>query len=303
MKVELEQFIIDFIASTELNRLPEKYGGGPVFSTPRVGIARGDDPIYKKFKEVVGPRHLTPLELWLACGQVEIPALELRIISIVFPYDDKIREESKNTIEIRKGFILPQEIYSMARNYEKEIRQETCRQVINFLKNKGYRADASLLSVDNLITKGAFHSNWSERHIAFAAGLGTFSLSDALISEVGCNIRIVSVITDAPIEVTPRKSDDPYANCLFYAKGTCKKCVERCIYGCISEKGHDRMMCAIKYGRVEFRSSKRLEPMLKPHYRRINGVVIHQLPTPTGCALCQFDIPCMDKNPMAKEQK
>ena len=172
----------------------------------------------------------------------------------------------------------------------------------NFLKIKGYRADASLLSVDNLITKGAFHSNWSERHTAFAAGLGTFSLSDALISNVGCNIRLVSVITDAPIEVTPRKSDDPYANCLFYAKGTCKKCVERCPYGCISENGHDRMMCAASYGRVEFRSSRRLESTLKPHYRRVNGVLSQQLPTPTGCALCQFEVPCMDKNPMANEQ-
>jgi len=28
MKEELEQFIIEFVASTELNRLPEKYEGG-----------------------------------------------------------------------------------------------------------------------------------------------------------------------------------------------------------------------------------------------------------------------------------
>lgn len=303
MKEELEQYVIEFVASTELNRLPEKYGGGPVFSTPMIGISRGDDPIYQKFKEVVGPKHLTPLELWLACEQVEISASDLRIISIVFPYDNKIRKESKNIIEVRKGLILPQEIYSIARNYEKEIRQETCRQIINFLKNKGYKADASLISVDNLITKEAFHSNWSERHIAFAAGLGTFSLTDALISEVGCNIRIVSVITDAPLEVTPRRSDDPYANCLFYAKGICKKCVERCPYGCISENGHNRMMCAANYGRVELRATKRLESMLKPHYRRVNGVLIQQFPTPTGCALCQFEVPCMDKNPMANEQK
>ena len=299
---ELERFIIEFVVSTELNRLPEKYGGGPVFSKPKIGIACGDDPIYQKFKEVVGPKHLTPIELWLACEQVEIPASRLRIISIVFPYDGKIRKESNDIINVRKGLILPQEIYSIARNYEKEIRQETCRQTINYLKNKGYRADASLLSVDNLITKGAFHSNWSERHTAFAAGLGTFSLSDALISDVGCNIRLVSVITDAPLEATPRKSDDPYANCLFYAKGTCQKCVERCPYGCISENGHDRMKCAVNYGKVELRATKRLGSILKPHYRRVNGVLSQQLPTPTGCALCQFDIPCMDKNPMANEQ-
>jgi len=47
---------------------------------------------------------------------------------------------------------------------------------------------------------------------AFAAGLGTFSLHEAFISEAGCNIRLASVITDAPLEITPRKGDEPFSS-------------------------------------------------------------------------------------------
>jgi hypothetical protein len=44
----------------------------------------------------------------------------------------------------------------------------------------------------------------------------------------------------------------------------------------------------------------RLEGILKPHYRFINGEWKEQEP-PVGCAFCQFDVPCMDKNPMNAE--
>ena len=39
-----------------------------------------------------------------------------------------------------------------------------------------------------------FTSKWSERHIAHAAGLGTFSFSDALITRRGIAHRLGSII-------------------------------------------------------------------------------------------------------------
>jgi len=62
--------------------------------------------------------------------------------------------------------------------------------------------------------KQGWTSTWSERHIAFAAGLGTFSLTRAVITSKGCNVRFASLVTNAPLEVTPRKNNDPTANCL-----------------------------------------------------------------------------------------
>lgn len=300
MNDELRKFLTDFFAKSDLNRLPLKYGGGRIFSDPLVGVARGDDPIYQKFKEVVGKEHFTPLEFWLIEGQKEIPESKLRIISIVFPYVDKIRKESKNFIDLKR-LRLPAEIYSVGRNYANEFKQETCRQVINFFEEKGYNGIAGLLSENfTILTKGRFYSNWSERHIAFAAGLGTFSLHDGLITEVGCNVRFGSIITNAPFEVTPRKYEDPYANCLYYAKGICKKCVEKCPAGAISENGHNKIKCYNYEKKIERKMNLHLEGILKPHYRYINGELKEEAP-PTGCAFCQFNVPCMDRNPMADD--
>jgi len=71
--------------------------------------------------------------------------------------------------------------------------------------------------------------------------------------------------------------------------------------GAVTEKGHDKNKCnQIRYtlGR---KVNSRIGEILKPHSRRINGELKEQNP-PVGCAFCQFDVPCMDKNPMANEQ-
>jgi hypothetical protein len=296
MNSPLQNFLEDFFENSELNRLPKEYGGGNIFSSPLIGVTSGDDLIFQKFKEVVGPEHLTPTELWLACGQKVVPSSQLRVVSLVFPYVKKIRDEGQNPIVLSK-VTLPAEIYSVGRNYANPFKKETCRQIVKFFKKNGFNAVAGMLSeVFTIITKGNFYSNWSERHIAFAAGLGTFSLHDGLITEVGCNIRLASVITNAPLEITHRKSDDPYANCLYYAEGNRKECVKKCPAEAITENGHDKIKC-YNYGqKVARKMIFRIGPILKPHIRRVNGK--QRSPVfPVGCALCQFGVPCMDKNP------
>jgi epoxyqueuosine reductase QueG len=296
---DLKHFLNEWFASSELNRFHVNYGRGRIFSDPIIGVARGDDPIIQRFKEVVDTDHLTPVELWSFEGQRNIPASNLRIISVIFPYVDKVRKESKNIIELPR-VILPAEIYSVGRNYANAFKQETCIQVIQFLKGKGYNAISGMLSeAFNIMTKGRFYSTWSERHYAFAAGLGTFSLSEALITEVGCNVRFASIVTDAPLEVTPRKSDEIFANCLYYAKGTCRKCEERCPGKAIDENGHDKNKCYAYGQKISRKMNLRIGSILKPHRRHINGEWKDQKP-PVGCAFCQFTVPCMDKNPVIK---
>jgi len=286
---ELYQCLTSFFETSKLNRLHKNYGSGKIFSNPKIGVANGDDPIFQKFKEVVGPEHLTPLELWLAEGQESLKASNLRVISIVFPFVDKIRKESKNVKELLR-VIIPAEIYSVGRNYANAFKKETCRQVIDFLKKKGYSAVAGMLSDSfTIIVKGGFRSTWSERHIAFATGLGTFSLHEGLITEVGCNIRLASVVTDAPLKITPRKSDNPYGNCLYYLKGTCRKCEERCPGNAIDENGHNKVKC-YEYGRkVARKVVTRIGTILKPHIRRVDGK-LRPATFPVGCAFCQFGV-------------
>ncbi|TKJ22756.1 MAG: hypothetical protein CEE43_05885 [Promethearchaeota archaeon Loki_b32] len=296
---ELYQYLKSFFETSKLNLLHENYGGRRIFSDPIIGVARGDDPIFQKFKEVVGPEHLSPRELWLAEGQENLLASNLRIISIVFPYVDKIRKESKNVKKLLR-VTLPAEIYSVGRNYANIFKQETCKKIIEFFNEKSYKAVAGMLSESfTIMVKGNFYSTWSERHMAFATGLGTFSLHGWLITDVGCNIRLASVVTDAPFKITQRKNDDPYANCLYYSKGTCRECEKRCPANAIDENGHNKIKCRDYGQKIARKIIARIGPILKPHIRCVNWK-LRPPSYPVGCAFCQFEVPCMDKNPTAK---
>jgi len=299
VNVDVQQFLNELFAANTLNRFPEQYGGGRIFNTPAMGVARGDDPIFLKFKDVVGSKHLTPAQIWVQSGLPDDPdlAARLRTVSIIFPHMDIIREESKTALK------MPAEIYSVGRNFANAFMDDVLEKTVAFFQEKGFQATSGMRSPAFQIIVNevplSIYSTWSERHIAFAAGLGTFSLHEGFISEIGCNIRITSVITDAPIEATPRKNDDPYANCLFYSTGKCKKCARRCPGDAISEEGHDKLKCYL-YGQiVQEEMTARLGDLLKPHLRYINGE--EQWSYPVGCAFCQFDVPCMEKNPTKQE--
>ncbi|MFX1497532.1 MAG: hypothetical protein ACFFBH_08400 [Promethearchaeota archaeon] len=298
----MNEILLEFLKTkfeeSNLNHLPEKFGNGNIFSHPLVGVARGDDSIFFKFKEIVGPEHLTPLEMWLASGEKQIPISNLNIVSIIFPFEDMIRNEASNPISLPK-IILPAEIYSVARNFGKDFRNYIIEQTIDFFKSQGYNAISGKLSeAYTLIAKKNFYSTWSENHIAFAAGLGTFGLHEGIITEAGCNVRLASVITNAPLQVTLRKSDELYANCLYYAKATCRECAKKCPANAITEKGYDATKCNKYRNKVAREMVPRLKSILKSYTRRVNWKFkAHNFPV--GCELCQFGVQCTDKNPMA----
>ena len=299
MNEQIRLFVEELASSSALNRLPEQYGGGRFFDRPLIGVSRGDDSIFNKFKEVVGPEHLTPSEMWIKSGLDDKEALSaiLRIVSIIFPYVNQIREESESVTK------MPAEIYSVGRNYADSFIGDVLKQTVNLLNEQGYHGVAGVLSpAFRVVTKEnpfRIYSVWSERHMAFAAGLGTFSLHEAMITEIGCNVRFGSFITDAPLQVTPRKSDDPYANCLFYSEGTCRECEERCPGDAINEEeGHDKLKC-YQYGRVVAgEMTERIGSILKPRHTVVDGQT--RTSYAVGCAFCQFGVPCMDKNPTSK---
>ncbi len=72
-------------------------------------------------------------------------------------------------------------------------------------------------------------SRWSERHAAFASGLGTFGLTRAIITERGCAGRFASILTELPLAPTPRKYTSVYGNCI-----RCGACADRCPVNAIS---------------------------------------------------------------------
>ena len=114
------------------------------------------------------------------------------------------------------------------------------------LKEAGIPAVSPMIHPDwgrHTSVKYNFSSNWSKRHAAYAAGLGTFGLCDALITPRGKAMRSGSVIARISIPASPRPYEDHHAYCLWYAKGKCKECAVKCPANAISEAGHDKEKC------------------------------------------------------------
>ena len=297
-KIKLETWLVDFLETSPLNQLPEEYGRLRFFGKPIIGIADGHDPLFEKYKEIISPDYMTPAELW-KFSEKGHENENLRVVSIVFPFVKKIKDANARASPI------PTETYCLSRNHANELINTTLKNLINFCEMKGYDATAGILSEKyNITIKESFFSNWSERHVAFAAGLGTFSLHEAFITDVGCNIRLGSIVTNAPLPVSNRIAEEPYANCIFYAKGkeSCGKCIDRCPAGAITPDGHDKWKCWMHGQKIARKMAKTLKPYLKPHHRRLNWIYSPTSRPPVGCALCQFGVPCTETNPMAPKK-
>jgi len=276
---EPAQAIIDdireFVRTSPLNRMPS-CRELTIFDEPLVRFADGDDPLYDQYKTIINTAHLTPREA-LAQGigkAVEDLPARLSVVSWVLPITEDTRKSNRTEKKV------PSRRWSHTRYYGEQFNDEVRKHVVEVLREAGFLAVAPMLESyfrtfnDERIS---FFSNWSERHTAYAAGQGTFSLSDGFITDRGIAHRCGSVITDLPLPASPRMYADHYANCLFYADGSCKACIARCPAGAISEEGHDKRQCSRYLRDIGYLP-------VPEHYDDEKSVF--------GCGLCQTSVPC-----------
>jgi epoxyqueuosine reductase len=265
--------------STE-NRLPYDKNHF-FFDEPLVRFADGDDRLFNEFKTIIAPTHITPREALSNAYHKRPEELPERIsvISWILPIAEATRKT--NRVETKR----PTRLWSHTRWYGEFFNDALRRHIVGLLKGNGFMAVAPVLEPywSRLEDKNTGqYSNYSERHVAYVAGQGTFSLSDGFISERGIAHRCGSVVTSLKLPVSERKATGPYSNCLFYADESCKTCITRCPCGAITEKGHDKIKCQ-HYMRVE------IGDLLREYDVGIGG-----------CGLCQTKVPCEDKNPVIK---
>ena len=243
-----------------------------VWAEPLIGFSRGDDSLYQLYKEVIGPFHWTPLEIFqLAFPDIPIEPEELSIISWILPHAETTKAE------LRKNARNPSEKWIRARIYGEEFNDTLRSHVAITLNQSGHAAVApAIFPAFKVENSGRFGmaASWSERHAAYAAGLGTFGLCDGLITVRGKAMRCGSVVARMNLPAPPRPYDHPYAYCLFYAKGACNACMDRCPGQAISKSGHDKEACIKQLAAVGEYSSKHLT---------IQGY---------GCGFCQTGVPC-----------
>lgn len=273
----IEQAVVKLVSQSPGNR--RKLDGGKYWDTPLVGFASGDDPLFKQYKKIIGRFHLTPGEIFALTFEKEKRTPALSVISWVLPASEDIR--LSNRTETRG----PSRLWAHARDFGEKFNVTLRDEVVSLLKKQGYRAVAPMNSPHwkRLKTRKAGHcSNWSERHVAYACGLGTFGLSDGLITPRGKAMRLGSVVTDLSLTPSEKSYASHQSNCLYYFNGTCQTCAKRCPAGAITSKGHDKDKC-YEYMYVGY------GPALKAEY----GVEI------TGCGLCQTKVPCESGIPKA----
>jgi len=249
------------------------------WADPLVGFCKGDDLLYYKYKEVVGLFHWTPEEIFrLTYPGSNLGGDQLTVISWVLPQTEDTKSDN------RRETLYPAERWARARIFGEEVNVKLRKHVVTLLKEMGCDAVAPMLSPAwerKTSERYVFSSTWSERHAAYACGLGTFGLCDGLITPKGKAMRCGSVVAHIQIPPTIRPYEDHHAYCLFYAKGTCKKCVQRCPAGAITEAGHEKRKC---YNYMH----PGIDQYVESHFG-FKGY---------GCGLCQTAVPCESENPV-----
>jgi epoxyqueuosine reductase QueG len=286
----IEEVIKKFVRTSPFNRL-DAFDGEPIFEIPLIGFADGDDPLFAQYKKVVHKQHFTPREIltkYLAeTLKEESPFVtSVSVISFALPINHETKES--NTQE-KEG---PSLRWNNTRWKGQDFITELSRHLVCVLEHLGVHALAPELSLyfEIFIPPDNLASSWSQRHMAYAAGLGTFSLNDGFITPKGMAMRFGSVVTDLKLEPSPRPYEHHLANCLFYATGKCGACIRRCPGDALSEKGHDKLKCL----QILFEKQKPwMEGAHGPGYIGLYA----------GCGLCQTGVPCESRIPIAPEQE
>ena len=221
-----------------------------IFDEPLIGYASADDDIILSLvqNEEANMDIKIPTD-WLPTAKT--------VISLFLPYTESIRVSNRGG-----GWPSNQWLHGRIEGHVQA--ENVAKFICEELKTNGY--DAIVPAMDpSFEQNGTFTSNWSERHIAYAAGLGTFSLSKGLISEKGVSGRYISIVTSMEIEPTERSYTKLTEYCTM-----CGKCVTNCPVDAISiDEGKSHEPCAIFL--------RKTKAELNPYY---------------GCGKCQCDVPC-----------
>jgi epoxyqueuosine reductase QueG len=273
-KQDLLQIASSFVKNSEDNHitndiaLSKNVVGLKLFETPIFAFGAADDTYFRilKDKNVIGDHFLLPHQ-WLPESKT--------VISFFLPLTAEVKEGNQ------RDYVWPTNEWLHAR-YEGQVFINKFSQYLSSkLTNAGYKSIAPSLderfwskvgydnnaqqSDHNGHTDGIFTSNWSERHVAFVCGLGTFGLSKGLITSKGVAGRFGSIVTELYISPDKRSYESIYEYCSM-----CGECVKKCPVDAISiDQGKNHKICAAFLNETFEK--------FKPRY---------------ACGKCQVGVPC-----------
>jgi epoxyqueuosine reductase len=241
----LEHAIKDYVRTSPLNHLTA-FNNLPIVDEPVVAFANGDDPIFQDLKTVIGEFHRTPREImekyiagkrWRFGSTNSIDNIgvvswalplthETRVLERASPFGGSPRYNHSRWIGIK--------LYESVEQYVASL--------LEVLRCNAVAPTQSKLFEIKEMPGGWLAANWSERHVAYASGLGTFGLNGLMITSRGCAVYLGSVVCDKSLTSTPRAASR-VANCPYYKDGSCGLCIEHCTGSAISKDGRSNVAC------------------------------------------------------------
>lgn len=237
--------------------------GKRLYDDPIIAIGSADDPMWEDMKapQAVGTLFRTPKE-WLPQGRC--------VVSYFAPFSDFVVEgNKKDRIEVGNGWLYArvegQAFLTEINHFLEQWFESQGVKALSPYASEEFKYIFEAGSCDDIADKSlSFTSNWSERHVAFICGLGTFGLSKGLITRRGVAGRFGSVIVDAPLEVTPRPYTEIYEYCTMC--GACMRCPGEAI---TLAEGKSHTLCSAYVNTMRVKYAPRF-----------------------GCGKCQVNVPC-----------
>lgn len=253
MKERIELLIKDYVEEYQKNEQIITS-----WREPLIKFADADDEIFYKFKEVVRPSHALPKDFLRSAETV---------IAFFLPFSREIAnsniEGKYSSKEWAIAYIETNQLISDLNSYIK-----------NELKKLDYQS--SIIPATHNFDEEELKSDWSHRHAAYAAGLGSFGINNMLISEEGCAGRYGSIVTDLKIEASERNEQE---KCLNKAGYDCRRCVDRCVNNSLQIDSFDRFKC---------------------YELLLENVELHsEIGLTDVCGKCCVDLPCSFTDPTA----
>ena len=277
MPIDVERMLSEAYAE-DTESFFEDANQGRLFDAPFVGVADARDPWFERFQELIGEFHWTPQE---ALARADPGAEARSVISWCLPVSRVAREDNAQET------VVPARTWAYVRTFGEHFVTRLRHGMEKRLRDLGFAAIAPAVVPDNKVERRpgiGLSSQWSERHVAMVAGLGTFGLSGGLITMRGIAHRLGSVVTDAEIPSTPRPyGDDAFAWCLTLAGDECGACIDRCPTDSIGLTTEARDKDACRKHSVDV-----IVPHAQDHFGW-EGIY--------GCGLCQTAVPCEYRNP------
>lgn len=218
LKTAITQEICDFVKN-----YMEKPGISTRWRQPLVGFAHESHPYIQKLKAIIGPSHEMPKDVLPDAGI---------IVAYFVPFTKEL-----SRINAKAGRHAAPE-WAVAYEETNTMFGFINEHLIGYLNKIGYKGKVS--EETKTFDQNLLKSNWSHRHFAYAAGLGTFGVNNMLITKSGCSGRYFTLVTN--LDVTP---DEPMKEelCLYKSKGKCLACVRNCPANALSDNGYQRQAC------------------------------------------------------------